>query len=393
MKTMKVALLATAALAAVSVSARADDTADIKAQLEALNARIAQLEAAPAVPTGFSLLAYGEKDAIQVPGLTNKDDPTGQLSTISVVPSADMPAAAEIQWDGYVRAAILYVNSEDDLGGGGDDDLDVYARGRLRVTAKTDTSVGEVGVRLSLRATADLVDSRDVNDGVVMNEYWGWWAMTPEWTLGGGYTGSLSNVPYGYDGVCACYLIDASTAFDLNPGDAKQLRLSYASGPLSFGIAIEDGSNTLDTDDSMGVAARLNYSGDAFSAGISGGYWDDDDYAGGVNGNINWQIGAGASFSLGDMANLSIGAAAGETFDDDEYFAVSGAIVANLSDAVRAELGAGFKDFDNRGDAYAVAGGVYWKPVDQLEIGGEAEWNTQNDDDTFIAALVTVYSF
>jgi cytochrome c553 len=35
MKTMKVALLATAALAAVSVSARADDTAAIKAQLEA----------------------------------------------------------------------------------------------------------------------------------------------------------------------------------------------------------------------------------------------------------------------------------------------------------------------------------------------------------------------
>ncbi len=60
MKTMKVALLATAALAAVSVSARADDTAAIKAQLEALTARIAQLEAAPAVPVGFSLLTVSE---------------------------------------------------------------------------------------------------------------------------------------------------------------------------------------------------------------------------------------------------------------------------------------------------------------------------------------------
>ena len=61
MKTMKVALLATAALAVVSVSARADDVAALKAQLEALNARVAQLEAAPAVPTGYSLLTIGAK--------------------------------------------------------------------------------------------------------------------------------------------------------------------------------------------------------------------------------------------------------------------------------------------------------------------------------------------
>ncbi len=69
MKTMKVALLATAALAAVSVSARADDTAAIKAQLEALTARIAQLEAAPAVPVGYSLLTISEGTPTVVPGL------------------------------------------------------------------------------------------------------------------------------------------------------------------------------------------------------------------------------------------------------------------------------------------------------------------------------------
>ena len=38
MKTMKLALLATAAVAAVTVSARADEVSDLKAQLEALNA-------------------------------------------------------------------------------------------------------------------------------------------------------------------------------------------------------------------------------------------------------------------------------------------------------------------------------------------------------------------
>ena len=37
------------------------------------------------------------------------------------------------------------------------------------------------------------------------NEYWGWWAMTPELTFGGGYSGSLGNIGYGVDGACNCY--------------------------------------------------------------------------------------------------------------------------------------------------------------------------------------------
>lgn len=392
MKTMKVALLATAGLAAVSMSARADEVTDLKAQLESLNARVAQLEATPNVPTGYNLLAFSETDAIQAPSLDS--NASGKAHTVSVVPSADMPAAAEIQWSGYVRAAIVYVNS--DLADPalinsfhGDNNLDVYARGQLNVAAKTDTSVGEVGVKIGLRAEGTV---RDNKPGFVSNEYWGWWSMTPEWTLGGGYTGSLSNVVYGFDAVCTCYITDASTAFDLNPGDAKQMRLSYASGPLSFGVAVEDGStnNTTD-DDSLGVAARLNYSGDAFSAGLSGGYWGKDD--GGAAGAVNYQIGGGASFALGDMANLSLGAAYGKEFVNGRYFAVSGAVTANLSDAVSVELGGAMKDYKSTGNAYAVSGGVYWKPVDQLTIGGEAEWNTQNDDDTFIAAFVTQYSF
>jgi hypothetical protein len=47
MNVLKIALLGTAALAAVSVSARADDLADLKAQIEALNGRISQLESTP----------------------------------------------------------------------------------------------------------------------------------------------------------------------------------------------------------------------------------------------------------------------------------------------------------------------------------------------------------
>jgi hypothetical protein len=69
MKFMKLALLGTAALAAVSVTARADDLADLKAQIEALKADVANLQAAPAVPAGYSLMTVGDAPAIVVPSL------------------------------------------------------------------------------------------------------------------------------------------------------------------------------------------------------------------------------------------------------------------------------------------------------------------------------------
>ncbi len=115
MKTMKVALLATAALAAVSVSARADDTAAIKAQLEALTARIAQLEAAPAVPVGYSLLTVTTVDALSLTGERPADVINKTSHRISVLPAADVPAATTIDWDLYVRAAIDYFDYDTDI--------------------------------------------------------------------------------------------------------------------------------------------------------------------------------------------------------------------------------------------------------------------------------------
>ena len=247
---------------------------------------------------------------------------------------------------------------------------------------------------MSFRAQQSIWEaSRGVNNGVTAPEYWGYWAMTPEWTLGGGYTGSLSNVPYGYDANCICYVVDNSQAFFMNPGDTKQMRLSYASGPLSFGLALEDGSdNSTTLDDSMGVAARLKYDGDAFSAGLTGGYWSDDDDPA-ANGNVEWQIGGGASFSLSDMFNLSLGAAYGEFHTNNNYFTVSVLAAAELSDTIHAEIGAGYSDRENASNHTSVSGGVYWTPVDQLRIGAESEWYKTGGMNSFTAALVTVYSF
>ena len=99
MKMIKMALLGVSALAVTSVAAKADDLADLKAQIESLNARVATMEAAPAVPTGYNLLSITEGPATVDPFADAKDS-KGFLPTstkISVLPTADAPAAASIE--------------------------------------------------------------------------------------------------------------------------------------------------------------------------------------------------------------------------------------------------------------------------------------------------------
>jgi hypothetical protein len=300
------------------------------------------------------------------------------------------------------------------------------------VTGTTDTAVGEVGVTMEFRADFDGRDS-DVNDsdyssGVYINEAWGWWSMTPELTFGGGYTGTLADIGYGYDGACSCYFTDnADVAF--GTGDTTQMRLSYASGPFSMAVALEDASQTFTppgaqlNGDRLGVAGEVKYTGDTFSGEIAGGWWDVDEeqFFGDVD--TQWQVGAGIGFALGEMFNISIGAAMGEgpttsTSEqgavtdvalpvNNKYWGVSALASVGLTDGIHAELGAGYKkregdDFDvctaslvdvllDNGcdnwamdgfdyETWAVQGGLYYTPVDQLTIGLEGEWYTTSVD-------------
>ena len=102
MKMIKMALLGGAALAVSAAGAQADDLAALKAQIESLNSRVAQMEAAPSVPAGYSLLTISEGTQAVVPGLEvlRKDAmATGSKATvIGILPTADAPAATEITW-------------------------------------------------------------------------------------------------------------------------------------------------------------------------------------------------------------------------------------------------------------------------------------------------------
>ncbi|WP_374329642.1 hypothetical protein [Aestuariivirga sp.] len=462
MKTMKMALLAGAAVAVSAAAAHADQLQDLKAQVEALNARVAAMETAPSVPTGYQLLAISKGEAAQVPGMLGSDRDrvvSDSATVISVMPTADAPAGTTISWSGYVRAAIVYSGQDGDVtlkraytnaakvttntkfkaSDATDDDWDVKARGQLRVVATTDTAVGEVGVEVKMRADF----SGNGNSDIYMKTAWGYWAMTPELTLGGGYSGSLGNIGYGYDGACTCYYTDnADVGFD--PGDTTQLRLSYASGPFSMAVAIEDASLYKDgkadgyNGNNLGAAGEIKYSGDSFSGEISGVYRsvNEDSYnrsgktgkpgdAGlydtgtpyAYNADLEalWQIGAGVGFNLGDIASLSLAAAMGsgpfqetnsngdidKTYPvNNDWWGVSGLATANLSDSVHAEAGAGYKHREGDAhdgatftlgaddsempwrysgfdyDTWAILGGVYYTPVDQLTIGVEGEWYT-----------------
>src|SRR5262245_6406056 len=98
--------------------ARADELADLKAQLEALQSRVNTLEQQPAqqasnLPPGASFVTFergSRMDFVQQDKATdrvNQNDDAG--FTIAVTPTADMPApVAEIVVYGYVKGDVIY---------------------------------------------------------------------------------------------------------------------------------------------------------------------------------------------------------------------------------------------------------------------------------------------
>lgn len=395
MKMMKLALLGTAALAVSAMGAQADDLSALKAEIEALNARVAQLETAPAVPAGYSLMTVSDIEPMSLTGEYAKDR-VGYSGTnrISVMPTADAPAAAVLDWDFQIRAAIAYIDrdrdrlDEDDDFDSDDGEFQVLTRARMRARASMDTAVGAVGVDFRFQGNSEFGGGADV----VLNIAWGWWQMTPELQFGAGYTGSLGNVPYGQDE----NITGIGTTVFFNPGDQEQMRLTWTSGPLTLAAAIEDsGGDALD-DEGTGFtaiddphpsipafAARATYAGDTLSAGISA-FWDDPDDA--------WQIGAGATAALGDMATISVAAAIGddtsrkEGEDDDfvgdfgDFWGASIYGRLDVTEQTYVEASYGYLDgetilppeSDFTRQAFDV--GIYHSPVDQLVFGLEANY-------------------
>lgn len=390
MNVMKLALLGTAALAAVSVSARADDLSALKAQIEALNSRISQLETAPSVPAGYQLLTISEAPAIVAPSTTLDKNLMPTATTIGILPTADMPASTNIQWSGYVRAALVYSETDevyDAVTGTYSDSSDITFRSRARVnlTATTDTAVGEVGVFVRWQANSV---GHTLTDGNIVR-YYGWWKMTPEVSLVAGFMDSVGGVGQGMDS-CTCNYVSTVGALG-GTDDSTQFRLAYASGPISAAIAIENHDTTNDDQD-YAIAAELKWAGDAISGEIAG-FVTEENTTGALDDNA-WQIGAGVTFGM-DMITLTAAAGVGDTGGGMGYMKISALASAALSESVKLELGAGFvspEGDDN--DTLGIYGAAYWSPVSQLAIGAEVGYvKTDNVDASVDAAIVTIFSF
>ena len=298
-KWLRRALLGGAALGVLATGAQADELSALKDQLAALQSRVSQLESSPSdLPAGAKLITVrkGQLSYNEILPMRASEQLRGhQGYTIAVTPTADMPApVSEVTVSAEIRTRLLFsdesVNNDDgdnasaltaaegiDLDADGDlgeasnalgfdtDNLDITTRGRLRVDGKTETSIGEVGGTIRLQG----VDGGNP----IMNIIWGYWQMTPNLQLGGGYTDSLAAIQAGVDWNGNAVL----NGFNAGPTNhsVSQFRLTYSEGGLTLAASLED-------NDSGDVPAVAGYIG--FDTGslllTASAVWEEDDTTG-----------------------------------------------------------------------------------------------------------------
>jgi hypothetical protein len=407
MKMMKWALLGSAALAVTTTAAQADDLSALKAEIEALQSRVSQLEAQPqaSMPSGYSLMAFRDGQGTYEGVLPERNaDQVREESgfTLSVLPTADVAPAAEVSVSGEIRTALIYTDNEgdfnDDFNGPGaddfdesDDNLDVKVRGRIFIKGKADTAVGEVGGYFRLQASGG-GNFSDYDSTTVMNKAYGWWKFAPNWELMAGYNDNTGALQVGWDWLAAT---GPTASFGPSNINNEQMRLTYTSGPVSFAISLEDPDYDtsyqnptaffLDNDNSVpAIEAYLMYSSDAFTAQLAGLYQISDET------NDDWAIGGGGTIGIAEGFQITAGAVVGEgtgqyannvgpATNDDQFWAASVGLLANLAEDTRLELGVGYEDYDEGGNALGFGGGVYWDPVSQVTVGAGATYVDRQD--------------
>jgi len=366
------ALLAGTALVAVGTAAKADELSTLKAQLEALQAQVASMQAAPALPTGASLLTVKYT--------------AGEGATFSVAPTADMPApATEVTLSGEVRSLVSHYNWDAETTNSYHTDsseaaTDVATRARVKVNAKTATSVGEVGVYARLQAK---------NGGTAsINDYYGYWAISDSLKLTSGHSDTIAAVQGGADWNATGGVWDGSGAGLTDPG-VEFAKLTMTSGPITADVAVE---SSLDSSDSPAVAGSVVFGAmEGLSLQVAARSEKD-------GGDDNTMVGGSANFSM-DRVTVSLGAATGNggsgswtylTHDsssglDDDWTAYSGLVTVALTEDVRVEAYAGKAVNDSESDlAYdditGYGAGVFWSPVKQLTLGVGADTYTATQD-------------
>jgi Porin subfamily len=446
LKWLRQALLGGAALSVLATGAQADELTALKAQLEALQSRVNQLETqpAPALPAGTKLLTVHRG-----PGSYNQlryERPADRVQdhqgyTIAVTPTADMPApVSEVTVSGDIRVNLIYqtyeVDGDDDhfidLDEDNDDDtseyvgsdsadFDIRARGRIRVDGRTETAIGEIGGSIRVRGDS----SGPTQEDAFIDLAWGYWQMTPNLQLGGGWDDDLAKVPVGVDS----NMNSDPIVYKAGPTNEKyaQLRLTYNSGGFTAAVAVEhnpqdndESGSILDPEDKgavfPGVAGLVSFdTGSLFL--VATAKWEQDErefftaddttyeYA---DSDDDWVVGGGAILKVSDMFRIEAAATFGEgmqEFDvwssqvgenDMEHWNASAFAVLGFAEGWGFELGGAYSSLEHEddeaevydvdeddavGDIWSVLAALTWNPVDQLTMIWGAGYNHLEADD------------
>jgi hypothetical protein len=360
-KWLRRALLGGVALTVMASSgARADELADLKAQLEALQSRVNTLEQQPAqasnLPPGASFITFergSRMDFVQQDKATdrvNQNDDAG--FTIAITPTADMPApVAEIVVYGYVKGDVIYdvdgnfnkfsfsMPGQDRFDEDDDEFVFLHAnQSRFGIKSKVDTAVGQIRTRIEMDFFAaserDDFDEAFLGLGqqntIRLRQAYGEWDMTPNWTLLAGQTDQIETLS-----IIGVTLVDNFGDAGINGGTRfAQVRLTYHDGPLTWAVAIERPEEASDTL-IPGFGSFLQYDiAGGHQIIVAGGVSDIDrfrprsDFLSGLDPDLypdlvvtarefigedddhqlGWVVGGGANINLADIATFTAGA-------------------------------------------------------------------------------------
>ena len=212
-KWLRRALLGGVAVSVMATGAQAEDLNDLKAQIEALQSRVNELETQQAqAPANNSGISFRRGDALADWNTDRAQEgqmPAERGMTIAITPTADVPApVTEVTVSGYVKGDFIWdfdqsLGTTFTSGVGIDqrDQKDVHfsthaQQTRFRIRSRTDTAIGQIRT---------LIEGHFFGAGLGfgLRHAWGEWDMTPNWTLGIGRFWRL-----GYDVFTGVTLVD-----------------------------------------------------------------------------------------------------------------------------------------------------------------------------------------
>lgn len=375
------ALLGGVALGVMATGAQADELTALKAQLDALQSRVNQLEASgstgaamPNLPDGASWITFHRGSDLGWDQSTfarpQEYMPESRGYTIAITPSADLPAPImEVTVSGYVKGDFI-LHTAADLGDSfaasaipvrGDDDIHVRLhakQSRFRIQSRADTAIGQIRTLIEGDFFGgngnELVSN---SDHFRLRHAWGEWDVTPNTTLGIGQTWSNFINLFAYPDT-----VDFFGPVGIASYRQAQIRLTYHEGPWLFAVSVENPETFLAHNDVGGApviagtcresaganlcgandefpdfTARFEYSapgGHRFqvSGVVQDNSWNHGGpYAGNPNHgtgvipggdhDLGWAVMGAALINLGDIVSLAL---TGQYSDGARYLASSG---------------------------------------------------------------------